>query len=40
MEIIQHGQFLVPVARPAAMETKQEHEIVQIPNLNTEAEIV
>ena len=40
MEIIQNGQFLVAVARPAAMESKEEPEIVQIPNLNTEEEIV
>lgn len=40
MEIIQTGQFLVTVAKPAVMESKQEPEIVQIPNLHTEAEIV
>jgi len=40
MEIIQNGQFLAIVARPAAMESKQGPEIVPIPNLNTEVEIV
>lgn len=40
MEIIQNGHYLATVARAAAVESKQEPEIVQIPNLNTEEEIV
>jgi len=40
MEIIQIGQYLATVVRPVAMESKQGRETVQIPNLNTEVEVV
>ena len=40
MEIIQNGHYLATVPRPAAVESKEGPEIVQIPNLNTEVEIV
>ena len=40
MEIIQNGLFLTTVAKPAAMESRNAPEIVQIPSLAKEEEIV